>query len=382
MSVLGVASIAPAFPGITSALGVPKSDAAWLISMFTIPGLLFTPVTGMLSDRYGRRRILIPCLFLFGIAGGACFFAPDFRTLLLFRFLQGAGSAPLNSLNVTLIGDFFKGEERSAAMGYNASIIGVGTAGYPALGGLIAMAGWNYPFLLALAAIPIGIWALLSLGEGRETAPGKGACKNRSSPPLLTSLLKGSTPVLLLTSMMTFVILYGGFLTFLPFYLAGTYGATPFTIGLVSASMSLSSAIVSSRAGRLFQRAGGRILLTAAFVFYASALVFILKVPAYAGMFIPAMLFGIGQGINIPTLLTMLTNNSPEENRAMFLSINSMSLRLGQTIGPLIFGIIFACLGIRAVFTTGAIMAAVMAMVLVFALKDKHVDRESLVGRT
>lgn len=377
MSVLGVASIAPAFPGITNALGVPKSDAAWLISMFTIPGLLFTPVTGMLSDRYGRRRILIPCLFLFGIAGGACFFAPDFRTLLFFRFLQGAGSAPLNSLNVTLIGDFFKGEERSAAMGYNASIIGVGTAGYPALGGLLAMIGWNYPFLLALAAIPIGIWALLSLKEGRETSQRNGARKDRSSSPLLTSLLKGGTPVLLLTSMMTFVILYGGFLTFLPFYLAGTYAATPLTIGLVSASMSLTSAVVSSRSGRLFQRAGGRILLTTAFVFYASALVFILKVPAYTGMFIPAMLFGVGQGINIPTLLTMLTNNSPEEDRAMFLSINSMSLRLGQTLGPLIFGIIFAYLGIRAVFTTGAIMAAVMAVMIFVFLSEKRVNRKT-----
>lgn len=59
------------------------------------------------------------------------------------------------------------------------------------------------------------------------------------------------------------------------------------------------------------------------------------------------MLFGIGQGINIPNLLTTLTNNTPEENRAMVMSLNSMSLRLGQTLGPPLFGMVFASRGIE-----------------------------------
>lgn len=92
---------------MTRALGVNQEDAAWLISAFTIPGLLFTPLVGLLSDRYGRRRVLIPCLFLFGAAGGACFFASGFGALVTLRFLQGIGSAPLNVLNAALIGDFF-----------------------------------------------------------------------------------------------------------------------------------------------------------------------------------------------------------------------------------------------------------------------------------
>jgi len=376
ISVLGVASIAPAFPGITAALGVPRADAAWLISMFTIPGLLFTPVTGLLSDRYGRRRVLIPCLFLFGAAGGACFFAPDFRTLLLLRFLQGIGSAPLNALNVTLIGDFFKGKDRSAAMGYNTSVIGIGTACYPAVGGLLAVIGWNYPFLLALMAVPVGTWALFGLREGRKAKdPARPA--RTFSASLLPGLKKRGTPLLFLISMATFIIQYGGFLTFLPFYLAGNFGATPVAIGLVSTSMSLSSAFVSPIAGHFYRRERGNLLLAAAFSLYAAALFFILHVPGCLGMAAPAILFGIGQGINIPTLLTMLTDRSPEGDRAMFLSINSMALRLGQTIGPLLFGIIFASLGIRAVFTTGGAMAVVMAVVIFIFLKEERVNRES-----
>ncbi len=365
-----MASIAPAFPEIIRALGVHQEDTAWLISAFTIPGLLFTPVTGHLSDRFGRRKILIPCLLLFGVAGGACFLARDFRTLLILRFMQGVGSAPLNALNVVLIGDFFEGHDRSAAMGYNTSVIGVGTASYPAIGGLLAMAGWNYPFLLSLLAIPIGIWAYMRLDEGKRETPSATRGKVKKFRPLLPELLKRGTPVLLFASMMTFIIQYGGFLTFLPFYLKFGYGATPLTIGLVSAGMSLSSAVTSSGASWFLNRFSGRFLLSSAFIFYASAFLFILHVPGSSGMIIPAVLFGIGQGINIPNLLTMLTDNSPEQSRAMFLSLNSMSLRLGQTVGPPIFGAIFAFQGIRAVFTTGAVMAAAMAVIIFGTLRE------------
>jgi len=367
-----VASIAPAFPEIIRALGVQQEDTAWLISAFTIPGLLFTPVTGHLSDRFGRRKVLIPCLLLFGVAGGACFLAGDFRTLLILRFMQGVGSAPLNALNVVLIGDFFEGHDRSAAMGYNTSVIGVGTASYPAIGGLLAMVGWNYPFLLSLIAIPIGIWAYMRLDEGKRGTPSAARSNVKKVSPLLPELLKKGTPVLLFASMMTFIIQYGCFLTFLPFYLKFGYGATPLTIGLVSAAMSLSSAVTSSGAGWFMGRFRGRSLLSTAFIFYASALLFILHVPGSSGMIIPAVLFGVGQGINIPNLLTMLTDNSPEESRAMFLSLNSMSLRLGQTVGPPIFGMIFASQGIRAVFTTGAVMAAAMAVIIFGTLRGSN----------
>jgi MFS family permease len=375
ISVLGVASIAPAFPQITAAMGVPREDAAWLISMFTIPGLIFTPLTGALSDRYGRKRILFPCLLLFGLAGGGCFFAPDFRTLLLLRFLQGVGSAPLNALNVALIGDLFHGKERSTAIGYNTSAIGAGTASYPALGGLLAMVGWNYPFLLAFLALPVGTWVVLRLEEKQLPETGHMEIwENLSS--LAKSIGSRGTPVLLAASMMSFIIQYGSFLTFLPFFLASTFAATPLMIGLVSSSMSISSAITAPIAGRWFRMERGPLFIASSFFIYGAALFFILHVPGCLGMLVPAVLFGIGQGINIPALLSMLTENSPEKDRAMFLSINSMSLRMGQTVGPIMFGMVFSGFGIRAVFFTGAAMAMVMAVVVLVALKGRGVRSE------
>jgi len=122
-----------------------------------------TPLLGVLSDRYGRKKILVPALVLFGLAGGACAFARSFELLLTLRFFQGMGAAALGTLNVTVIGDIYEGRERSSALGYNSSILSVGTASYPAIGGLLATLGWFYPFALPFAAMPIAVVVLFSL---------------------------------------------------------------------------------------------------------------------------------------------------------------------------------------------------------------------------
>ncbi len=71
MAVLGTSSVTPAFPEVAQELGVSRGQVGLLITVFTLPGVFLTPVLGALSDRFGRRKILIPSLLLFGIAGGA-----------------------------------------------------------------------------------------------------------------------------------------------------------------------------------------------------------------------------------------------------------------------------------------------------------------------
>jgi len=73
------------------------------------------------------------------------------------------GAGALGTLNVTVIGDIYSGRERSAALGYNSSVLSVGTASYPAIGGALATFGWFYPFTLAFLAVPVGILVLVSL---------------------------------------------------------------------------------------------------------------------------------------------------------------------------------------------------------------------------
>ena len=125
VSVMGVASLTPAFPKIAVALHLTKVQIGLLISVFTFPGIFLTPILGIIADRMGRKKILVPSLFLFAIAGFGIFFIHDFKIILGLRVFQGIGAASLGALNTTLIGDFFEGDQRSTAMGYNASILSV-----------------------------------------------------------------------------------------------------------------------------------------------------------------------------------------------------------------------------------------------------------------
>ena len=163
MSVLGIASVTPAFPEVEQAFSLSSGQVYLLISVFALPGVFLTFVAGILSDRYGRRKVVVPALFLFGIAGAACAFAPNFGVFLALRFLQGIGAAGLAAPNYAIIGDLYVGRERTTAFGYNSSVLSISAASFPAIGGALALIGWSYPFLLPLLAIPVGFLVLYSL---------------------------------------------------------------------------------------------------------------------------------------------------------------------------------------------------------------------------
>src|SRR5660397_271821 len=136
MAVMSVSSITPAFPKIIHEFAISGIEVGLLITAFTLPGGCLAPFLGVLGDRWGRKKILVPSLLLFAVAGTACAFVTHFPILLGLRTLQGVGGASLGTLAPTLIGDIYSGQERAAAMGLNASVLSIGTASYPAIGGV------------------------------------------------------------------------------------------------------------------------------------------------------------------------------------------------------------------------------------------------------
>jgi ACDE family multidrug resistance protein len=131
MVMMMAAVITPAFPTIVEALGISGQSIGLLISAFTLPSFLLVLLTGMMADRFGRKKLIVPSLFLFGIFGGACALAPDFKTLLILRGLQGIGTAPLLPVSFAIIGDLFSGQKRAEAMGLNTTVMYIGYVIYP-----------------------------------------------------------------------------------------------------------------------------------------------------------------------------------------------------------------------------------------------------------
>ena len=365
MAVMGVSSIAPAFPSIRNELGLTKVEIGFIISSFTIPGVLLAPFMGVLADRWGRKKVLIPALFLFGAAGGACSLSGSFRMLLLLRFFQGIGASSLGTIAPTILGDLYGGKQRTIVMGYNASALSIGTASYPLIGGALAMFGWRFPFLLPLTAIPLGLCMLFLKNPEPHNHQSFGIYIGN----VLNSIKRMETFGVFLIGIATFIILYGCYLMFIPILLDELFHISPFTIGMIISCSSIATAITSSQIKRMVKRVNEKVLLRLGFFLYALAMISVPFIHTLWGFIFPVIVFGIGMGVNIPCLISILASLAPIEHRAAFMSLNSMMVRIGQTLGPIMMGFVVVIWGTTGVFTLGAVLALIMVFVVAVTLR-------------
>lgn len=369
MAILGVSSIIPALPDMITGLGISPARIGLVISAFTLPGALFAPLVGILADRLGRKTVLVPALFVFGVFGFACFFAENIEQLLVLRFCQGIGAAPLGVLYGTIIGDLYQGRDRGRAMGYNASVLSMGTAGFPAIGGVLAMLGWQYPFVLPLLSIPLGL-AVLSRLDAPE--PKSSGSFNEYLAKAWVRIKTRQVLALFATTLMTFMVLYGPIITYLPILLNQRFQASPAMIGLVFLIASGFSGMASFLLGPLADRFGQRRLLMASALFYMLSMVLTPGAPGLWHVIPPVICFGLGQGLNIPTVMTMLAGIAPMEQRGAFMAANGLLLRLAQTLAPLLMGGLYALYGMTGVFLGGLACAVAILFLAIFLVQEYH----------
>jgi len=367
MAILGVSSITPAFPKIVESFGIPPQKVGLLIIYFTLPGIIIAPILGVFADRYGRKIILVPSLMIFGIAGTLCAFVSDFNSLLILRIIQGVGAASLGFLNITIIGDLYSGKQRGTAMGYNASVLSIGTATFPVIGGTLATFGWFFPFVLPIFAIPIG-FIFLFIFDHTEQKSRVFFNDYLSSAWLIIKNRK--VLGLFLASIIVFIILYGSLLTYLPLLISQGFDGSSFSIGLIMATMSIVTAFTSSKLGMLLRSFSKEKLLRYSFLFYAFALLMMPKIPNLWILAISVGIYGIGHGLNIPIIQTMLAELSTNEQRGVIMSVNGLVLRIGQTLGPFVMGIVYVGMDLDSTFYMGSFLAIIMVIVTKLMIRN------------
>lgn len=366
IAVMGVSSLTPAFPEMARALGVSSRRVGLLISAFTIPGVVLAPVLGVLADRWGRKRVLVPSLLLFAVAGSACSLARDFQLLLALRLLQGIGGAALGALNMAILSDLYTGHARTTAMGYNSSVLSVGTASYPAIGGALAGIAWFAPFLLPLAAVPVAFMVGFRL-KLREPAVSTGLREHLADT--FAAARHRQVVSAFLASTFVFIVIFGPYLTFVPILMDRRFTAPPVAIGLLFSLGSLSSAVAASQLGRVARHIPGTRLVPLGFVAYALVMVTIALATDPWLLTLPAILFGAVNGMAVPSLFTWLMGLVSDEHRAAILAVNASVLRLGQTLGPVVGSALLVLGGLDAVFFGAASLAIVMAVYMSRAMR-------------
>jgi MFS family permease len=334
IGVMGVPLISPILPELRTVFGISDTQAGLIITAYTLPGVFLTPFVGLLSDHFGRRPVVLPLLFLFGLAGAAIGLAPAFEVVLLLRLLQGVGASGLMVLAITLIGDFYDGARRHAVVGVNGSAIGIGAATYPLIGGALASVGWNVPFAFFGVSLVVGVGALFTLTEPSiDEPPSFRAYAGRLASAVFVPQALG----LWVAAFFTFFLFYGGVLTTLSLLLSDVYGLAAGRIGLLFSMVSLANATMASQYGRVSQFLPARQLVALGFVGFGVSLLGVWAAASPVAIGAMLVCFGLGFGVVMPSLDTTTAGLVSGQLRASMLGVLKSMLWLGQTVGPVVF---------------------------------------------
>ena len=150
--------VSTAGPDMQRSLDIDASLYTWITTGYLVSSTVLVPVYGKLSDLFGRKRIVVFGVVLFLVASALCGLSQNTTQLILFRVLQGAGSASIFTSAFAVVADLFPSSERGKYSGLFGAVFGLSSLVGPLLGGFITdHFGWHWVFFINL---PIGAVAL------------------------------------------------------------------------------------------------------------------------------------------------------------------------------------------------------------------------------
>jgi MFS transporter, ACDE family, multidrug resistance protein len=339
--------IQPSLPALTVPFGVSDSALSLIMTLFTAPAIVLSPIFGVIADLYGRRLLLGGGLIIFGIFGTAMAFAPSFGWLLAFRTLQGIGFSAVIPLTIVLIGDLLEGEQEIGGQGLKVFLDRVGYMVFPPLGGLLASIAWFWPFVFYILTIPVGFAALLWMPET------KGKENNDGTMAYLGDILRLTRhPRLVIAFSAGFLrfFLDYGFLTYFPLFLVRTHGISTATAGILYVFFSIGAMITASQAGRIAAGRDKANILFVAFVISGAAVALVPSVPGLWLVGGALFFYGLANGVISPMQKSLLTQNAPAELRGGIVSFDRLIQQVSKTTSTSIVGLLLVSASLSTIF--------------------------------
>ena len=359
IAILPLFSVSPILPTIAKGLNISDSRSGLIMAAYLMPVAIGTPIFGILADRFGFKKVLIPSLLVFALGGILCAFAGNFRSLIEWRILQGIGAAPLESLTLSIISSLYGGKKLTQAMAVNAGAIGVGSTIYPVLGGVLAGISWRYPFALSLLALPVALLVSMKLLLPEREKSAEKFELSSYVKNIFKTIQNRNVLALFFAVITLFLVEFGAFYTFTPVMAESKLGATSAVIGIVLTTNAISLTVFSFFMGLFVSKISEIKLIQISLIIFAVALCIIPTVNSIPMLIIPCVLIGIVEALAFPSLQSSIAKLAPVEYRAGFMSLNVTVQSLGRAIGPVFAGILFGIWGIQGVCYIGAAVIAI-----------------------
>ncbi len=366
IDLLGFGIIIPLLPFYAQHFGASPTIIGLLTASYSLMQFLFVPFWGRMSDRIGRRPIILMSVFgsfisyfIFGLAG-------SLTVLFISRMLAGFMGANISTANA-YIADSTSFEERAKYMGMIGAAFGVGFMLGPFIGGVMSKISYGAPGFLASGLSLVNV--ILAFYLLPESLKGKSQVARRVSFfnfPVIREAFR--TPAIgnLVMVFFFYTVAFSNLYVAFPLFTGDVlnYGAE--ANGYLFAYIGLIGILIQGGAtGRLVKKFGERSLMIAGVVFLLVGLTFVPGIHTLGPLMVSITLLAVGSALVTPSLTSLITKFAAIGQHGSALGVSQSFSSLARVLGPFWGGFIIGAVGIAWPFYTGSIML-LAALVLAF----------------
>jgi MFS transporter, DHA1 family, multidrug resistance protein len=373
-------SKSPVLPLFAAHLGADPSGVGFVAAVSALAGVLFSVPAGLLSDRLGRKRMLLFSSCIFAFVPFLYPFVTQIRQLALVRFFHGFATAVFIPVAMALVSELFH-KERGEKMGWFSTSTLLGRFAAPIVGGsiigaLIFNPDIGYKVVYIVCGIAGVVTLLLSF-----LLPQTGESRHNNQPWSETFTIFKTVLAdkgILVTCMVEAAILfaYGTFETFLPLY-AVSIGLSPYKIGIFLSAQVITLALTKPMMGRFSDRHGRKPQIFAGAIIGAVSIGSIGIFPGFLTILALSIFFGLSLSIVTSATSAYIADLSSREARGSAMGLLGSIMDIGHTTGPLLSGIIAAHFGFAKSFIGASFVLFIFASVFAAGAGKKAISRRS-----
>jgi len=339
---LGFGIIIPLLPYYAETYGARALVIGLLTTSFSFCQFLFAPVWGRLSDRVGRRPVLIGSLLVTG--GSYLVYAAAHSLALLFvsRMLAGVAGAVLSTAQA-YVADTTTAEDRTKGMGLIGAAFGMGFIFGPALGGILSRWGFAAPaYASAALALAAAAFAFVRLGESLPPELRRRATRRAHPLAALGETLSRPRVGLVLVLFFTATLCFSGMEAILALFTQHYFAWGPHQIGYLFAYVGVIGALMQAGiVGVLARRFGERILVLAGMALMGASFVGAGLAPPLAPFLVVMAGIAIASGMLTPALSGLISLATPADEQGGVLGVYQSLGSLARATGPFLGGLAF-----------------------------------------
>jgi len=367
IDLLGFGIIIPLLPFYAETFGATAFTVGLLATSFSLMQFIFAPIWGRLSDRVGRRPIILLGLLGSCLSYLAFGMASTLTALFAARIFAGIAGANIPTAQA-VVADLTTPENRAKGMGMVGAAFGLGFIFGPAIGGFLSRYGYSVPAFFASGvslANFAAAWFLLP-----ETLKPEHRAIERVGriDALRSALARPHLPLLLVIGFLV-VAAFSAFESTFALFAERSYGFNASSIGYVFAFVGIVLVIVQGfLVGKVVKKIGEHHIVPASLAIVAIGLLMIPATQSVAALLVANGVMAVGMGFNNPSLMSLVSRYSAAEDQGGVMGLTQSLNSLARIVGPLWGGFAFDHLGIGMPYITSAAVMGIAAALSIHAL--------------